>query len=288
MIVFDNVRHQFQYGTGEVSEDGKGWIYNHLYANSLPELPSNWDWRMIVPKGEYAGTMPKRLKKYYYKNHNITLSAEFLSNFGSRISDFIDHPKLYDFRFTRDNWKAGDFCDEGSCFWGCRWYAPTIIKKYGGGAIQFFEPNTDRGIGRAWLIPYEDTWVVINGYGFLTIFIGRFLATYLGTSYKIHENIHNLGEYDGMLYINGCKGVILKDYDHDDLDLKIPVKELINICSCGNYTFEQFCPSCLANQRPCIRCSTNTIHSIHSHCWVCEHCVQFVFVDMNGETRVIG
>ena len=71
----------------------------------------------------------------------------------------IDYTTCFD-------WTAGDYGDDGSCFTsrgGCRRGALCIIRDNGGYAIRFYKGG--EGSGRAWVVPYNDSWVLFNAYG---------------------------------------------------------------------------------------------------------------------------
>src|SRR6185295_6706860 len=54
---------------------------NQLYY--LPALPEDWDWVWVVAKGDYAGTMPKRIAKYFYKSRGLKSPPSFLQEIGN-------------------------------------------------------------------------------------------------------------------------------------------------------------------------------------------------------------
>jgi hypothetical protein len=88
VIEFDK-RHQLTTPNGLISDAGivaigqlidaenplhvEAWkALNPAYtANYIPRLPADWQWEWIVTKGVYAGTLPKRVARYYFKTHAL-------------------------------------------------------------------------------------------------------------------------------------------------------------------------------------------------------------------------
>lgn len=81
--------------------------------------------------------------------HNIKISAELKAELGNLLSQSSFSTLTFD--FTQDfDWNAGDFGDEGSCFFNGRRHARNRIKSANGFAIRFYHPDSGHGIGRAW------------------------------------------------------------------------------------------------------------------------------------------
>ena len=166
-----------------------------------------WDWK-VGGRAEYVGTLPKRIAKYFQQSLEIKLSPftlTALGNIGAAHSgkqetfyyDIVDHVE----------WNKTDFGQpDECCFWGCHASAKQMILDNGGGAIRFFTHNTPlkkiNGFARAWLAPFQNCWIVFNGYGLSALAIARILATHLKHSYYKQIDLFNQGSGDGTLWIN--------------------------------------------------------------------------------------
>ena len=72
--------------SGRISESGIIAIKNLLLSktNNYDGLPTDWVWQMQVGgKGEYVGSLPKRIAKYYWQKHNVKFDSDFLGTLGS-------------------------------------------------------------------------------------------------------------------------------------------------------------------------------------------------------------
>lgn len=178
----------------------------------LPPLPDDWQWAWVVQRGEYAGTLPKRIRSYYYKAHGIKCPDSFIEQIGNIARQHTAAEARYLFEIVNEfNWEAGDFGDYGSCYWGGNAGAREMLVENGGLAICFF---TDSGAGyaRAWLVEVDDDlFIIFNGYGFgrgvnATLTIARVFSTFTTLSYKKISLDNRTGS---TLYINGDIGYII-------------------------------------------------------------------------------
>ena len=190
--------------SGRISETGKREINNML---SLP-LPDDWVWQMQVGgKGEYVGSLPKRIAKYYWQKYKIKLDSDFLGTIGSIASQHTT--KVNEFTFdivNKFDWDAGDFGDGGSCYWGCREKARELLAENDGQAIRFFDDG--RGFARAWIMPHPNGLVCFNGYGLELSQIAHILAFHRGESYR-KISLSNNDTADGLIWINGGAGFLI-------------------------------------------------------------------------------
>lgn len=180
-----------------------------LESRWLTVLPDDWSWLWLVTgRGEYVGTFPKRVSKYYYQTNGIKCPNSFLQELGNIARRHSEDELSYEFDFTDTfNWNDGDFADSRSCFWGGRSEAREWLTDSGALAIRFYEG--DKGKARAWLMPIEDNrFVIFNGYGLTTLAIARIFATFIGLSYK-KISLDNQGVTDGTLWINDGKGYLV-------------------------------------------------------------------------------
>jgi hypothetical protein len=229
MLTFDLGKvYQFEAPVGEISQAGIAEVKRFIFDQkpiSDPEwvklnpdnkqgwlsgLPDDWDWTWVVQRGEYAGTFPKRVSAYYFKR-GLKCPPSFLTILGNIARAHSLNGETYRFDFVDQfDWEAGDFGDDGSCYWGKHAGARQMLADNGAFAVRFFDAHGD-GIGRAWL--YETriaAWVLWNGYGLSsgTLTIARVLAAHFGTTYK-KIFLNNRGLDNGMLWINGGAGYVL-------------------------------------------------------------------------------
>jgi hypothetical protein len=189
--------------------EGCVWLYEFL-----PFPPKDWSWDWCVNgRGEYVGTLPKRLQKYYYNEWKIKLGKETISQIGNLGRQHCPKTEQvgYFFDFTQTfDWDAGDFGDDGSCFWSCHAAARDMLAENGAYAIRFYEDkNGEDGYARAWLVRKNDYLVVFNGYGMETLRIARILSAYLDNAYYKRISLTNNYEESGTLYINGGGGFLV-------------------------------------------------------------------------------
>ncbi|GAB4528032.1 MAG: hypothetical protein OHK0046_46480 [Anaerolineae bacterium] len=257
------VRHIYTYHapSGTISERGITAINDYIFEQNLlahpmwaglnetippygrlPQLPLDWDWVWLVERGEYRGTFPKRVRKFYH-TRGIKTPDQFIAILGNLAREHAESGTSYRFDFTDTmDWNAGDFGDKGSCYWGGRRSALRMLENNDALAIRFYNEE-GKGFGRAWVARHEpdtDLAIVFNGYGLAgnaTLRISRILADWLGVSYKkiTLANRHTNG---GTLYINASgtayligESTRIETLNHHDLDWETYAE---NACSnCG-------------------------------------------------------
>jgi hypothetical protein len=224
-------------------------------CNLLPDaLPVDWKWECrIGGKGEYVGTLPKRIAKYFYQKYRTKLPSDLLGKIGSIMSAHTNNQNDYCFDFTNKfDWDSGDYGDRGSCYWGCHSSAKDLLQDNGALAMRFY--NEGKGYARAWLYPRNSGYVVFNGYGLETIQISRILASYLGLSYR-KITLENNGESSGTIWINGASGFIVDS------------EENVNSIECYDLGIEND-SSCCTNCGHCTDELTNVGDD-----FLCENCL---------------
>lgn len=170
------------------------------YMPPLPDVDGfSWFWN--VQRGDYRGTFPKRVSKWYKLNHGLNCPDTFLEKIGNIARQHSLDAYTYTFDFVNDfEWESGDFGDSGSCYWNDHSEARELLENNGCLAIRFFEDN--HGFARAWFFPAGDFYVIFNGYGMTTLEIAKIFATWQLLDYKkIH--LYNNRESAGLIYING-------------------------------------------------------------------------------------
>lgn len=173
---------------GIISPAGKEDIHSLIRARELPALPENWQWRWMIQRGEYRGTFPARISQYYYRVHGITIDDDLKTAVGNTARSYSSERAFYRFEFVnRIDWEAGDYGDDGSCYWTFNTGGRYMLQENGGMAMRF---HTDDGHGyaRAWLVEIEDgLYILFNGYGFRgnsTLMIAAIFAAFTGLNYK--------------------------------------------------------------------------------------------------------
>ncbi len=224
-----NVRYKLDAPAGTISDTGidlieafiqeqdpqsEAWkAKNPAYeSHFLRMLPDDWQWVWKMDKGEYRGTFPKRVSKYYYKELGLRCPQEFVEKIGNLAKQHSEDNTHYDFEFVDEfTWQAGDYGDDGSCFWGGRSLARKFIAKNGGLAMLFYS-KWGAGKARAWIAQLkDDQYIVFNGYGFPgnpTLICARTLSMFLDAKYK-RIWLTNHGMDDGTVWINGGIGYLI-------------------------------------------------------------------------------
>ncbi len=250
---------------GVISCEGHTEINAFLRKLGIPELPDWWDWHTRVGgKGEYVGSFPKRVAKYYYQTIHYKMESDNLGIIGSIMSRHTNRDNQYSFDFTDYfDWEAGDFGDDGSCFWSCRKGAREALEDHGAYAVRFYDENG--GYARAWICRENDYCVIFNGCGLLTADIARIIADHWGVSYR-KINLDNRGDSSGLIWINSGIGYAVgaestvNGLSHVSLDIDSgPV-----CCGC-NCSLDDECNYVEGTGDFCEEC----FHNDYFHCSVC-------------------
>lgn len=203
--------------SNSLSRDGIAAVTKFLYYDiGFPRVRNDFSWEFMVQKGEYRGNIVTRLSKYYAER-NYILAPSNKTTLGNIINRSRVNPEIFHFRFTkRLNWRPGDFGDHGSCFWGRRNEARTILEENGAYAAKFYD-SEDNGIARCWLVkdrPAEDCVIIFNGYGPSSWgtplqTMANVLSQYFGYPNK-QISLYNWIEGDqDLLWINGFSGYLI-------------------------------------------------------------------------------
>ena len=287
--------------TGIITTEGRSIIDDWMQGKDLPCLPDWWDYKTQVPgRGEYVGSFCKRVAKYCYQEFKIKLTSNQLGELGSIMSHHTNKNNKYILEYTQDlNWEAGDFGDEGSCFWSCHKSARRTLEEYGAYAIRFYDvKNSNRGIARAWICQQKNYYVLFNGYGLETSDIARTMAHHLNLSYRCIQ-LQNNEEKEGFLWINGSKekssyhgsGFVIaaESVVHGISEIDLKLEECQIMCySCGEptnecedymYDDQQYCENCFNEEIIwCEECEQyaqreSSIVSNHGY-MICQDCAE--------------
>lgn len=182
---------------------GDGWGLTTPAPRYLWELPESFEWVWLTAQGAF----PKRVARYYYQAQRVKLPDSVKAEVGNLARRYSESEVSYTFELVnRVDWRAGDFGDSGSCYWGSNSEARNILHDNAALAIRFY--NGEQGIGRAWIATIEDSmYIVFNGYGFPnpTFTIARVFAAWRGLTFK-GIGLTSNGTADGTLWIDGGKG----------------------------------------------------------------------------------
>lgn len=261
-------------------------------ARFLNALPDSWSYQWVITgRGEYVGTFPKRVSKYYWQEYQLKCPNAFVAELGqiARRNSASESSYIIDFA-ERLNWNAGDYGDSSSCLWGTYEHGRDIMESEGVMAVRFYNEAGD-GYGRAWLYKLrDDLWIVWNGYGIEggTIAIGRVLSQFWGVSYK-KIRLSNNGRDSGAVWINNGAGYVIGQADKltkirvFDLNFGIPYP-----CeNCGDEISEDdryyapdseiYCEDCFSQYCDyCAHCGEtfwrDDMHYV-GDCDVCEWCL---------------
>jgi hypothetical protein len=208
---------------------------------ALPHLPAMWEWVWLMRRGEYRGTLPKRVAQYYFKAHNLKGPDSFLQEVGNLGRRHSEDSSEYVFDVSRDfPLREGQFGDRHSCYyWECRRGVWRMLSDNSGMAIRFYHPG-GAGYARAWLVEIEDgLHLIFNGHGFVsdaTLIIARIFAGWRGASYK-RISLDNNYTGQGVLWIDGDGGYIVgapeQIAEMDDYDLEWPDIYTFYCACCG-------------------------------------------------------
>lgn len=138
-------------------------------------VPEDWDWAWQLPphSGTYTGSLPTRLKSWMYKENRKKVAPEKLAELGEKLKRLLPSPEAYPIDLTRKlDWRPGDFMDGWSCFFSYKKAKSLpLILNSGGFALRAWQKGKSqwydqyRPLGRAFVMPHEDGWVVSNQAG---------------------------------------------------------------------------------------------------------------------------
>ena len=215
-----------------LSEEGQQKVADFLYNSGYCGCHILWE--EVEPVWvTKTGAVAKRIAKWYKKNFDLRLPPYVVTEIGNLARAGSDGNTGYLFDFTRTfNWKAGEFGDHHSCFFGGRSAARKVLANAGALAIRFFKKRENeslKGAARAWVYPMvqkgQDVLVLFNGYGHTALTQARILSAWLGLPYKKIE-LENRGSTGGLVYTNEGRGFLIGPQEVLDqvshIDMQIP------------------------------------------------------------------
>ena len=203
-------RHTLSVPGNGISQSGIDAIKTFLCREvSCCEFPDDWSWDWLVGgKGEYVGSLPKRIAKWFRQKHGIKLIPEVLSEIGNLGSVNCDKQSTYYIDFNASfEWCASEFGDRGSCIMtkgGGYSGAREMLRENDAIAIRFFTADDYcNGYARAFIADMEDYCILFNGYGIDTIKQARILAQLMDNAYYYRLGLNNFGSREKGIWING-------------------------------------------------------------------------------------
>jgi len=206
-----NKQYELEVEANAMPEEGVTEILRILQTDGLGyfEWPKYWSWDWQVSKGEYTGTLPKRIGKWLHKHQGKVLNESTSQKIGETAKKFTGsyygHVKM-DFDLSLA-WNAGEFGDPKSCFWQSRRDCLRVLKRNKALAVRFYNAE-GKGIGRAWCIKHNDGLIIFNGYGLSTHEITRILGEFLNLPYK-QIALYFSGSNEHVVFVNGGKAMLL-------------------------------------------------------------------------------
>jgi len=226
-------RHELHVTGGQISANGFRAVQDFLWRARLVELPNNFDrdWTVTNKASAYKGVFPKRVAQYMLKAHGLKLKADVRTKLGKRAAQHRDDSdRTYRFSYhDAMDWEVGDYGDDGSCFWGCRKDARSVLNDFGMLFIKFYHPD-GYGIGRAIIDDRPDKYAVVwNGYGLQTLDAARIISLHAGEQSFLRIDLSQNGNSEGLVYINSGTGYVAGDMRDvrciKKHDLAFPVRE---------------------------------------------------------------
>lgn len=260
-----NTIHEVSNASGYLDCDAQAALKSFLYfACDLPPFsePNGWQWDLLVTgKGVYVGSLAKRIAKYYYREHSISIPSDMLSKIGSFIADRAGGRRSHYIDITAGpfNWNKNEhdnqFGDGGSCM-----IHPGGMHRLGGIALENdkrcyairFWHNKDGspkdgvlGKARCWM-QYNGRYLLLwNAYGHSLAMIARIISSWLGLSYRTCNIGNDDTDPEGHVYINGgphyilASAEFLAQWGEDDvpyIDLRVECESDRPRCvCCGNF-----------------------------------------------------
>lgn len=125
-----------------ISLEGRQEVINLLEAHRI-RIQDSWEWDWVINKGNYKGTLPKRISHYAHVEYGVDLSPAILTTIGTLARSHSSLRKEYYVDLTQNiDWDNGDFGDYGSCFWGGRPHALQILHDNHAFALRYWRPIT--------------------------------------------------------------------------------------------------------------------------------------------------
>lgn len=210
-------RQHVKVSRGVIPSDVIRLVTMELVQREGIQLPNGycedfWEWNPSPDNPYGTGSWVKRLKKWCSSQYGKKISDEVAGLIGDMVGSVMNCHQEYWWDVTDTiDWDAGDFGDDGSCFWGCNRRAKDIIMSNGGLAIRCYDGQYGAGIARAWVAPLEDgLYVLFNGYGKSTRELAHLVASVMDIESSVRRvGLCNHGSAGNTLYINSGVGYLV-------------------------------------------------------------------------------
>lgn len=225
-------------------------------TRELGKDASFWHWK------SGRGNLVTRISKFY-ADLGLKLKAADLSEIGNICNRHLFRTENVTVEFTDNlNWRAGEFGDENSCFWGGS--SSSRIHLAANGALAFRVYLSGKGYARCWVLRHNSTSVIcFNAYGINLEQLAVLLAKTLETEYHKVDELTHSRDTEFSVYINGGRGYLIggsRPSGSISLSLKLSKEVMVECANCGKevpakhmHTFDNlhFCPDCVFT---CTRC----------------------------------
>jgi len=222
-----NARFAIETAAGEISEEGMRQMWDVLHYN-LPHVEGlrvdAWaELGEVGPQWQTErGNFPKRLSRALYKNRNIKLTPEVITQIGNISRMQTAEQSTYHLELTRDlNQNPSAFMNDRSCWWTMYASGRCAFKGCGGiGLRSFASADSAEPIGRVWIIPLNAqlmpthdattaaAFVLFNGYKGLSGYSGaRIVAQMARMTYR------KIGFTCSPMSINGATAYLVAPQD---------------------------------------------------------------------------
>lgn len=255
----------------------------------------------LVLRGEVAGTFPKRLRKWLhillpqvmtrdnpewareYASLNLRFPDSFFAQLGADLGPLVNAGTQYHCDIVRRiTWQAGEFGDDGSCFWASYAHAKSCLHATGRFfALRAFEIDESdgsyAGVARCWgfrLNDSEPRAVLFNAYGLPLITFARILSHVTGLTYRAVE-LRNYGDGDAIYINRGPQYFVTGDEEgvtESRITIHVPYERDPDSCECDSCQEcdEDTCSDCGCNVDYC-ECCGECGHS-ECECVLCPYC----------------
>jgi len=258
----------------------------------------DWNWDInpttyycnYFGKKKFNGSLAKRIRKFLSLVHDFHLSENQMGELGDIIGQIKNRTEKLICQFVDHfDWEAGDFGDNGSCFWSCHRLAKEILLDNGAQPLLFYDEDME-GFGRAITLNRKNHLIIFNAYGLSLKEIAIIMADYYKCKYEIMQAINNYDDIN-LVYINHNQAAVLY-YDEEDIeyaindgaiDLEVEVGDDYTLCSyCEKFYHIDDLTSDGENNMYCEECLEHNVD-----CFTCEDCNELYIGDHHETCYVV-
>lgn len=231
-----------------ITPAGKQAVLEYLDRIRLPQPNDDFQWVWMTPAGKFT----KRLAKYYYLAFKHKLTSEDISQIGNLAKNHFNQRQeyWYDIDYSLD-WHAGDFGDNGSCFWGNhegarlamqndnRFFAFRLFQKP---TTRQYLTETFQGFARCWGCTDDRGFVVLfNAYssGYWNVNLIRFARLFASINDMDYQQVRVRNSTHWLLYLNSGNA-----YAVGPTDIVRGLNEYDFALDCSEYETQYYCYQC--------------------------------------------